>query len=81
MRRLAHDLTGTTQRISRLADSLEEELQQTQQVWRDRRGASFLQENFAHYKPNIGQLVATLTESTELFEQIVKKLSDPEQVI
>ena len=79
MRRIGHEMTSLAQRFSRLAEQLEEETQATQAVWRDQRGQAFLQEHLAQFKPSVSQLVACITESQELFEELAKRLSDPDQ--
>lgn len=78
MRRVVHDLGGFAQRFSRVAEQLDEEIEQTQQVWRDQRGQAFLRERLHPFKPAVSQLVAGLSETQELFESFVKRLSDPE---
>ena len=78
MRRVVHDLSGSAQRFSRLGEQLEEEIENTAQVWRDPRGQSFLREHLSVCKPRIAQLVSEIAETAELFDEIAKKLADPE---
>ncbi len=79
MRRIVHELGSLAQRFNVLAEKLEEETQNTQEIWKDQRGEAFLREHLSPFKPTVAQLVATLHESQELFEQIAKRLSDPDQ--
>jgi len=78
MRRVVHDLGGFAQRFGRVAEQLEQEIEKTQEVWRDQRGQAFLRERLSPFKPTVSQLVAGLSETQELFESLVKRLSDPE---
>lgn len=80
MRRVAHDLAGSAQRISRLAERLAEEIEVTEQLWRDQRGQAFLREHLAPCRPNIAQLVSGINETVELFDEIAKKLHDPDHL-
>ena len=79
MRRMPHEMTSLAQRFSQLAQQLDAEVQATQAVWRDQRGQAFLQEHLAQFKPSVSQLAACITESQELFEDLAKRLSDPDQ--
>jgi uncharacterized protein YukE len=78
MRRVVHELAGLAQRFNQLAQQLEEEVQTTQEIWRDQRGDAFLREQLSPYKPNVSQLVACIHESREVFEELAKRLSDPD---
>ena len=78
MRRVVHELGGLAQRFSQLAELLEEEVQTTQEIWRDQRGVAFLREHVSPYKPNVSLLVACIDESREMFEDLARRLSDPE---
>ncbi len=77
MKRISHDLPGVSQRIAKLLDELEIELVETQKVWRDAKGQAFIQQHYTEVRPTISKLVAGLSESVELFEQIAKQLRDP----
>jgi len=79
MKRISHDLAGTTQRIAKLGDSLTVAITELQEVWKDDKGRAFLQEHTAEVNPTLRQLVAALSESIELFEGIAKKVQDPDQ--
>lgn len=78
MRRISHDLPGVTQRIARLSDEYEVAIQETKEVWKDDKGRSFFQQRTSEAKPIINQLVAALTTQIELFEDIAKKVKDPD---
>ena len=49
------------------------------QVWQDNKGRAFLQQHASEVQPTINQLVNTIHGLTELFEEIAKKLRDPQQ--
>ncbi len=78
MRRISHDLGGLAQRFNRLSEQLTEEIQNTAEIWRDQRGQAFLAARLSPFKPSMGQLVASIDETRELFDQMAKKLSDPD---
>ncbi|MCR9295881.1 MAG: hypothetical protein NXI32_24455 [bacterium] len=78
MKRISHDLPGVSQRIAKLADALELEVEETKSVWKDEKGRNFLRQHYSEVRPAISQLVSGLSESVELFEQIAKRLQDPE---
>lgn len=78
MRRVSHEMGGLAERLGRLAEQLEQEGQLTQEVWRDQRGEAFLRERIFPFKTHITQLVASISETSELFEELVKRLSDPD---
>lgn len=79
MRRVSHELGGLAQRFSVLAEQLEAETQATHEIWKDERGNAFLREHLSPFKPTVLQLVASLHETHELFEQLAKRLSDPDR--
>ncbi|MGN6134654.1 MAG: hypothetical protein ACTHOU_09140 [Aureliella sp.] len=79
MRRVVHELGELAQRFGRLAEQLDEEAEATQAVWRDQRGQAFLREHVAPFKPNVSLLVASINESRELFEDLARRLSDPDK--
>ena len=78
MRRVSHDLGGLGERISRLAEQLEQEAQLTQETWRDQRGEGFLREHIFPFKANAAQLVSSISETSDLFEELARRLSDPD---
>ena len=78
MKRISHDLAGTTQRIAKLGDALSVSLADVQEVWKDEKGRAFFQQHTAEIGPTINQLVATLSETIELFEGIARKVQDTE---
>jgi uncharacterized protein YukE len=80
VKRISHDLPGVAQRMARLSDRLESEIDATRQIWKDDTGRSFLQQHYAEAKPTVMQLVSELSESVELFEQIAKRLRDPKMM-
>lgn len=79
MRRVVHELGGLAQRFGRLAEQLEEEAQTTRETWRDQRGEAFLREHIAPFKPKVSLLVACIDESREMFENMARRLADPDQ--
>lgn len=80
MKRISHDLAGTTQRIAKLGDTLTVAIAELREVWKDDKGRSFLQQHTADVNPTLRQVVAGMSESIELFEVIAKKVQDPDQV-
>ena len=78
MRRVSHELGGLAERLSRLAEQLEQEGRATEEAWRDQRGEAFLRERIFPFKPNVSQLVGSVSEASELFEELTKRLSDPD---
>ena len=78
MRRISHDLPGVTSRISKLAGNYENQIRETQEVWRDAKAQSFFQEQTTEIPPTISQLVSTMTQACELFEEISKRVMDPD---
>lgn len=79
MRRISHDLPGVTQRINRLTEQLGMDIEDTQELWRDDKGRTFFQRHTSEVRPTVGQLVAAMAKSTEIFEDIAKKLRDPDK--
>ena len=79
MRRVVHELGSLAQRFDRLAEQLEEEVQTTREIWRDQRGEAFLREHVSAFKPTVSLLVACIDESREMFEDLARRLSDPDQ--
>jgi archaellum component FlaC len=80
MRRISHDLPGVTARIAKLSDELATTAAETQHVWRDAKGQAFMQQHISEVAPTINQLVSALSRSIEIFEDISKKVQDPERV-
>ena len=80
MQRISHDLPGITQRLSKLGDQFEADVQETREIWKDDVGRAFLQQHTAEVAPAINQLVSALTQAIELFEGIAKQLQDPDRV-
>ncbi|MCC6511694.1 MAG: hypothetical protein IT423_21520 [Pirellulaceae bacterium] len=79
MRRVAHDLGGLAQRLNLLAEQLDEEVQTTQEIWKDQRGEAFLREHLSPFKPTVSQLVASIQEAHDLFEQLSRQMADPDR--
>lgn len=79
MRRISHDLTGVAQRMSRLADELMHEVDDTGQVWKDAQAQAFMQQHMREIRPTVQQLVVGITQSVEMFEEIAKKICEPRQ--
>jgi len=80
MKRISHDLAGTTQRIAKLGDRLTVAIAELQEVWKDGKGRAFLQQHTADVNPTLRQVVAGISESIELFEVIAKNIQDPDPV-
>lgn len=78
MRRISHDLPGVTSRIAKLSGEYETQIRETQEVWRDAKAQNFFQEQTTEIAPTISQLVATMTQTCELFEEISKRVMDPD---
>ncbi|MFK7735389.1 MAG: hypothetical protein AB8B50_05130 [Pirellulaceae bacterium] len=78
MRRISHDLPGVAQRLSKLSDHLEMRVGETQEAWKDQKGRQFLQKHFADVRPVTGQVVTGLAQTIELFEEISRRLRDPD---
>ena len=79
MRRISHDLAGVAQRMTRLADELQQEVEATRQVWKDAQAQAFVQQYMQEIRPTVQQLVVGLTQTIELFEDIAKKVSEQRQ--
>lgn len=77
MRRISHDLSGISQRLNHIKESFSEEVAEVAEVWLDAKGRVFLQQHVSVIPPTIGQLMGAILETTELFENIAKKLRDP----
>lgn len=79
MRRISHDLPGVTQRISKLTDEFLVITDETAAVWKDQTGTAFLRKHTSEIRPTVAQLVSAMTKTIEMFEDISKKLSDPDR--
>lgn len=77
MRRISHDLPGIAQRIAKLRDEFDVEAVHAQQIWKDEKGRQFFQQHVQEVRPTLSQLVAHLTRTIELFENVCKQLRDP----
>lgn len=77
MRRISHDMAGIAQRLNHIKESFNEEVGEVSEVWLDAKGRVFLQQQISAIQPTIGQLMGSILETTELFENIAKKLRDP----
>ena len=77
MRRISHDMSGIAQRLNHIKESFSEEVAEVAEVWLDAKGRVFLQQQISAIQPTIGQLMGSILETTELFENIAKKLRDP----
>jgi hypothetical protein len=78
MRRISHDLPGVSQRIAKLRDNLGEAARETELEWRDEKGAQFFQQHISHVGPALSGLVSSLAVAIEQFEDIAKKVQDPD---
>ncbi len=77
MRRISHDMSGIAQRLNHIKESFSDEVGEVAEVWLDAKGRVFLQQQVSAIQPTIGQLVGSILATTELFENIAKKLRDP----
>lgn len=78
MRRISHDLTGVTQRIAKLVEEFEVSIDETKEVWRDAKGQAFFQQHTAEVRPTVTQLVSAMIRTNELFEEIARRVRDPD---
>jgi hypothetical protein len=78
MRRVSHDLPGVSQRIAKLRDNLNAAAAETKLAWRDEKGAQFFQQHISHVAPALSGLVSSLALGIEQFEDIAKKVQDPD---
>lgn len=78
MRRISHDLPGAAQRIAKLRDVLSQNMEETQQVWRDEKSRQFFQQHLSEVAPTLSGLVSSLTRTIAQFEEIAKKVADPD---
>ncbi len=79
MRRPSHDLPGCSQRIQRLTAQLLETVDETTEVWKDKRATQFVQQHIVDIQPAVNQVSLMVTKMTEEFERIGKTLSDPDR--
>jgi uncharacterized protein YukE len=79
MKRISHDLGGVAQRLNRLSDEFGAEVEEVSQVWNDAKGRAYMQQNASEVQPAINQLVTAARVLTDLYEEIAKKLRDPQQ--
>ncbi len=78
MKRISHDLPGVTSRIAKLRDELTLATEEAERVWRDDKGRAYFKQRISPIAPTLTQLVSSLTRSIEIFEDIAKKVQDPE---
>lgn len=78
VKRISHDLPGVTQRIAKLTAEYHVDIDETLEVWRDAKGQAFMGRHTSEIRPTVNQLVSALTKSIELFENIAKKVRDPD---
>lgn len=78
MRRISHDLPGITQRIAKLSESFDVSTAEAKEYWKDDKGRAYFQQHTAEIRPTINLLVSGMAESVELFEEIGKRLRDPD---
>lgn len=79
MKRISHDLPGVTQRIAKLREELMESASETQRLWQDEKGQGFFQQHIADVGPILGQLTSKLAQTIEVFEDMSKKVQEPNQ--
>ena len=78
LKRISHDLGGTTKRIAKLRDEFSVAITDISESWKDEKWRSFLQKHTTEIGPTFNQLVSTLSTAIELFESIAKKVKDPD---
>ncbi len=78
MQRMSHDVPGVAQRINKLTAEIEESAEETAEVWKDDKGRQFIQKHYAEIRPNIASLTTSLAATIELFEEMAKRLRDPD---
>lgn len=79
MKRISHDLPGVGQRLARLRDALQASAEETAQVWQDDKGEQFFRQYIAHVAPALSGLVTSLSQTIEQFEDIAKRVQDPDK--
>jgi uncharacterized protein YukE len=79
MRRVGHDLAGVAQRLHGVGERYSEEVNEVTEIWHDAKGRAFVQQHASQVQPAVTQLVSTVRTLHELFEDIAKKLRDPQQ--
>ncbi|MEM7475899.1 MAG: hypothetical protein AAF483_12980 [Planctomycetota bacterium] len=79
MRRVSHDVPGVAQRLNKLTNELEQSAQDTAEVWKDEKGRAFLQKHISEVRPIVVHLTSSLMNTIELYEEIAKRLRDPDQ--
>ena len=79
MKRISHDLPGVAQRIAKLGNEFGTAIEQVSQSWKDEKGRAFIQRHTSDVAPTINLLVSSLAKSIEAFEDIAKRLQDPDQ--
>ena len=79
MRRLSHDLPGAMQRLEKLREQLQVEVDEVRQVWRDDVGREFTHRYLDQVGPAISQLVASLAGQIETVQRIMEQLRDPDR--
>ncbi len=79
MRRISHDLPGIAQRIAKLRDGLIQNMDETQQAWRDTKSRQFFQQHMSEVAPTLSGLVSSLARTIEQFEDIARKVDDPDR--
>lgn len=77
MRRISHDLSGISQRMHHLGEVFCHEAEELAKVWVDAKGRAFVAQHTSEVQPTIGQLIVSITETADLFENIARKLRDP----
>ncbi len=79
MRRVSHDLPGVTQRIAKLANHYQCDINEAQQIWKDAQGRSFFQQHTSDIQPMVSQLTTSLSQLIELVDRIGKQLKDEDK--
>ncbi len=79
MQRKNHDLQGVTQRIAKLSSEFAFASDQIAETWKDEKARSFLQRHTSEVGPTVNLLVSALTKTIEAYEDIAKRLQDPDR--
>ena len=78
MKRISHDLPGTTTRIAQNTSVYLQAAEETAELWKDRKSQAFFQKHTSEIGPTTGQLVSSLAQLQELMSQIAKQVADPD---
>ncbi|RMF37239.1 MAG: hypothetical protein D6753_18030 [Planctomycetota bacterium] len=66
------------QRLAKVGEQMQAELEELDQVWKDDVGRTFAQRHLNQVAPTIGQLVNSLAGQIEMAERIMEQIRDPD---